>query len=184
MKTLSEKKKREIYQELHDKYYKDLYRYAYKLASNKDEAEDILQESLLRAWSGIESIKDMNSVKSWLLTIVKREFLRKLESQKRLKEDSLTDNDYLIPSSLDLDAKSELNEVLKVIMMLEEDYRQVLLLQTVYGFKTREISEQLGANENTISTRLFRGRKQLKELMAKKLKKERVEQFEIEFNLY
>ncbi len=184
MRVLTETQKREIYQDMHDKYYKDLYRYAYKLASNKDEAEDILQESLLRAWTGIESIKDMNSVKSWLLTIVKREFFRKIASQKRRKEDSLTDNDYLIPSTMDLDIKSELNEVLKVIMMLEEEYREVLILQTVYGFKTREISEQLGANENTISTRLFRGRKQLKELLSKKLKKNRVEQFEIEFNIY
>lgn len=184
MRILNEKQKREIYEDLHTKYGKDLYRYAYKLTSKKDQAEDILQESWLRAWTGIESIKDMNSVKSWLLTIVKREFLRKLETQKRLKEDSLTDNDYLIPSSVDLDIKSELNDVLKVIMMLEEDYKEVLLLQTVYGFKTREISEKLGVNENTISTRLFRGRKQLKELLSKKLKKTRHLDFELEFDFY
>tara|TARA_Y100000588_G_scaffold153442_1_gene167547 strand:- start:5661 stop:6236 length:576 start_codon:yes stop_codon:yes gene_type:complete len=178
-----EKQKKEyLYKEIYEKYHKDMYRYALNLSKSKSEAEDIVQESLLRAWSGIENLNDLSSSKSWLLTIVRREFLRKIEQAKRRKEEELSDSEYLLPSDFDLDNQAELNEVINLILLLEEEYKEILLLQSIYGYKVKEISDLLNINENTISTRVFRARKQLKELMSKKYLKERTGIKEI--NLY
>ncbi|MBM24214.1 MAG: RNA polymerase subunit sigma [Chloroflexi bacterium] len=179
---MKNRKKESLYKEIYDKYHKDMYRYALNLSKSKPEAEDIVQESLLRAWSGIENLNDLSSSKSWLLTIVRREFLRKIEQAKRRKEDELSDSEYLLPSDFDLDNQAELNEVINLILLLEEEYKEILLLQSVYGYKVKEISDLLNINENTISTRVFRARKQLKELMSKKYLKERTGVKEI--NLY
>ena len=179
---MKNRKKESLYKEIYDKYHKDMYRYALNLSKSKPEAEDIVQESLLRAWSGIENLNDLSSSKSWLLTIVRREFLRKIEQAKRRKEDELSDSEYLLPSDFDLDNQAELNEVINLILLLEEEYKEILLLQSVYGYKVKEISDLLNINENRISTRVFRARKQLKELMSKKYLKERTGVKEI--NLY
>lgn len=179
---MENRKKESLYKEIYDKYHKDMYRYALNLSKSKSEAEDIVQESLLRAWSGIENLNDLSSSKSWLLTIVRREFLRKIEQAKRRKEDELSDSEYLLPSDFDLDNQAELNEVINLILLLEEEYKEILLLQSIYGYKVKEISDLLNINENTISTRVFRARKQLKELMSKKYLKERTGIKEI--NLY
>lgn len=179
---MKNRKKESLYKEIYDKYHKDMYRYALNLSKSKSEAEDIVQESLLRAWSGIENLNDLSSSKSWLLTIVRREFLRKIEQAKRRKEDELSDSEYLLPSDFDLDNQAELNEVINLILLLEEEYKEILLLQSIYGYKVKEISDLLNINENTISTRVFRARKQLKELMSKKYLKERTDIKEI--NLY
>lgn len=179
---MENRKKESLYKEMYDKYHKDMYRYALNLSRSKSEAEDIVQESLLRAWSGIENLNDLSSSKSWLLTIVRREFLRKIEQGKRRKEEELSDSEYLLPSEFDLDNQAELNEVINLILLLEEEYKEILLLQSIYGYKVKEISDLLNINENTISTRVFRARKQLKELMSKKYLKERLDIKEI--NLY
>lgn len=179
---MENRKKESLYKEIYDKYHQDMYRYALNLSKSKSEAEDIVQESLLRAWSGIENLNDLSSSKSWLLTIVRREFLRKIEQAKRRKEDELSDSEYLLPSDFDLDNQAELNEVINLILLLEEEYKEILLLQSIYGYKVKEISDLLNINENTISTRVFRARKQLKELMSKKYLKERTGIKEI--NLY
>jgi RNA polymerase sigma-70 factor (ECF subfamily) len=179
---MENRKKEYLYKEIYEKYHKDMYRYALNLSKSKSEAEDIVQESLLRAWSGIENLNDLSSSKSWLLTIVRREFLRKIEQAKRRKEDELSDSEYLLPSDFDLDNQTELNEVINLILLLEEEYKEILLLQSIYGYKVKEISDLLNINENTISTRVFRARKQLKELMSKKYLKERTDIKEI--NLY
>ena len=175
-------KKEFIYNEIYEKYHKDMYRYALSLSKSKSEAEDIVQESLLRAWSGIEKLNDLSSSKSWLLTIVRREFLRKIEQGKRRKEEELSDSEYLLPSDFNLENQAELNEVINLILLLEEEYKEILILQSIYGYKVKEISDLLNINENTISTRVFRARKQLKEIMSKKYLKERIGVKEI--NLY
>ena len=60
-----------------------LYRYAYWLTSDRNAAEDLVQETFLRAWRFLDSLQDEGSAKSWLTTILRRENARKYE-RKRL----------------------------------------------------------------------------------------------------
>lgn len=157
---------------MYNKYSKDIFHYALSLTKDKASAEDVVQESLIRAWNGIEKLNDINSAKYWLLTIVKREFLRSIK-KKKFDTDDIDEIDYCIESNQSASGEFEMNEVLKVVNMLDDEYKEVLLLQSVYGYKIKEISSMLKINENTVSTRVFRARDKLQVLLETQYKKER-----------
>ena len=60
----------------------DLYRYAYWLTHEKQVAEDLVQETFLRAWRALDSLKDEKAAKSWLITILRRENARRFERKR------------------------------------------------------------------------------------------------------
>ena len=75
-------------------YHQDMFRYAAWLSRDRTVAEDVVQESLLRAWKSLDSLRDGGAAKHWLLTIVRRENARHFE-RRRLET---VDVDNLTPS--------------------------------------------------------------------------------------
>jgi len=142
----------------------DLYRYAFWLIRDRGLAEDVLQETLLRAWKSMDSLKDDRSAKSWLITILRREHARVFE-RKRLDTtdvDTLAGADQLALAS----APDERLEAMREgILELADEYREPLVLQVLMGYSTSEIAEQLGISLNAVLTRLFRARKQLRAIL-------------------
>lgn len=143
----------------------DLFRFAYWLARDRQVADDVVQESLLRAWRSRDSVDAAGSVKQWLLTIVRREHAR-LYERKRFETvpvDELVSNE-----SPDL-AVAEEREVLdmrRAILALEADYREPLTLQVLMGYSTDEIARELGLTQGAVLTRLFRARQQLRRALG------------------
>lgn len=168
---MTESYKRKVYNELVTNHYKDLYRYAYKITSNEAVSEDIVQETLIRAWNSLESLKDLTKAKSWMITILRRENLRRVEKEKVNETDNYDDFEYLMTdeSNMEMDLDKEI--VYKNILELKECYREPLALQVIMGYSVEEISEKLDLNENTVSTRLFRGKSLLEKKMTQLLKK-------------
>jgi len=138
----------------------DVYRYAYWLVKDKAVAEDIVQETFLRAWKSLDSLKDQKAAKAWLITILRRENARRFER----KQFDLVDMDdvSLADEGLNEEIKAEHRELHKLMEGLSEEYREPLMLQVMFGFSGDEIAEQLELNKNTVMTRLFRARNQLK----------------------
>ena len=138
----------------------DLLRFAHWLARDRSLAEDIVQESLLRAWRSRDTLKDRGAARAWLLTIVRREHAR-LYERKRLELVSLDE-------ALDTQAvekagsDSDLFTLRHAIMRLPIEYREPLLLQTLGGFSTEEIARELGLSSTAVLTRLFRARNKLR----------------------
>ncbi|MBO1256078.1 sigma-70 family RNA polymerase sigma factor [Alteromonas sp. 5E99-2] len=154
-------KKQQRYESLVRALHTDIYRYAYWLIGNKAIAEDVVQETFLRAWRSLDSLKDEKAAKSWLITILRRENARRFER----KQFDLVDIDdvHVEDHSASLEASHTNDEVRKHISKLDEEYRDPLMLQVIFGFTGEEIAEQLSLNKNTVNTRLFRARSQLKE---------------------
>ena len=73
------------------------------------------------------------------------------------------DDVTLTDDEISHEGKMEQRELRKHISELSEEYREPLMLQVIFGFSGEEISEQLGLNKNTVMTRLFRARNQLKD---------------------
>ncbi|QJR79873.1 sigma-70 family RNA polymerase sigma factor [Alteromonas pelagimontana] len=159
-----EKQKR--YEALVHAFHADIYRYAYWLVKDKSVAEDIVQETFLRAWRSLDSLNDEKAAKSWLITIVRRENARRFE-RKRIETVDIEGIDVF-----DEDAKSENalehRELHQLLAGLTEEYREPLMLQLLFGYSGEEIAEQLNLNKNTVMTRLFRARKQIKEALEEK----------------
>lgn len=142
----------------------DIYRYAYWLCRDPQIAEDLVQETFLRAWKAIDTLLDDKAAKAWLITILRRENARRFERKQfdlvDLDEHPLRDQGVL-PSEQEM----EHEWLRRHIARLPAEYQEPLLLQVLGGFSGEEIAEQLGLNKNTVMTRLFRARNQIKEAM-------------------
>jgi RNA polymerase sigma-70 factor (ECF subfamily) len=154
------------FNELAEAYSTDLYRYAMWICGNDALAKDLVQETFLRAWRALDSLKDIKSAKSWLITILRREYARTFER----KVPKFTDVDKVVvveEDELEPDAQTERDLLRKGIMRLEPKYRDPLLLQVVFGNSCVEISEQLGISKSAVMTQLFRAREKLKTLLQR-----------------
>ena len=142
----------------------ELLRFAFWLARDRQIAEDVVQETLLRAWRSQGSLHDRGAARAWLLTIARREHAR-LYERKRLElvsiEQGLEEGPLLVGARL---AGQEIEELRDAILKLPTGYRQPLVMQVLGGFTTAEIAHELGLSLTATLTRLFRARNRLRAL--------------------
>jgi RNA polymerase sigma-70 factor, ECF subfamily len=141
----------------------DLLRFAFWLSRDRALAEDVVQESMLRAWKAQDSLMDEAAAKPWLLTIIRREYARTFE-RKRLVT---VDVDELVAKeepSLAAAGEQEIAEMRAALFKLPEEYREPLVLQVLMGYSTAEIARELDLSGPAVLTRLFRARIRLREL--------------------
>ncbi|WP_257971442.1 sigma-70 family RNA polymerase sigma factor, partial [Vibrio parahaemolyticus] len=158
----SDMDKQRKYEALVRGYHRDLYRYAYWLCKDKTIAEDLVQETCLRAWKSLDSLQDEKAAKSWLITILRRENARRFE---RKQFDLVDIDDYGNDAKVSDDPHHQQEWLQAQIMRLDVEYREPLFLQVIGGFSGEEIGDILDLNKNTVMTRLFRARNQLKEML-------------------
>ena len=142
----------------------DLYRYAVWLSRDPSVADDLVQETLLRAWKSLDSLRDEKAAKRWLITILRRENARRFE---RIRPD-LVDVDEVAEYDQRLAVKDESTDIADLraaLMQLDEAYREPLVLQVHLGFSTREIADTMDLTEGAVLTRLFRARKKLRTIL-------------------
>ena len=154
------------YEQLVQLYHADVYRYGYWLCKDSDVAQDLAQETFLRAWKSLDSLIDANAAKAWLITIVRRENARRFE-RRQFDYDETTEQDSL-PDTAQTSAEQDCdNDTLRQHMAaLAEEYREPLVLQVIGGFSSDEIAAVLQLNVNTVNTRLFRARKLLRDSLT------------------
>jgi RNA polymerase sigma-70 factor, ECF subfamily len=139
----------------------DLVRFAHWLSRDRAVAEDIVQESLLRAWRSRDALKEPASARAWLLTIVRREHAR-LYERKRLELVSLEDVVDTAAGPRLAEPDGDLLTLRNAIMRLPIEYREPLVLQVLGGFSTEEIARELTLSSTAVLTRLFRARNKLR----------------------
>ncbi len=139
----------------------DLLRFAHWLARDRSLAEDIVQESLLRAWRSRDTLKDRGAARAWLLTIVRREHAR-LYERRRLELVSLDETLEAQAVKAPEPEDGDLFTLRHAIMRLPIEYREPLILQTLGGFSTEEIARELALSPTAVLTRLFRARNKLR----------------------
>jgi RNA polymerase sigma-70 factor, ECF subfamily len=139
----------------------DLLRFAFWLSRDRALAEDVVQESMLRAWKAQDSLLDESAAKPWLLTIIRREYARTFE-RKRLVT---VDIDELVAKEESMLAAAEdqdISEVRAALLKLPDEYREPLVLQVLMGYSTAEIARELGLSGPAVLTRLCRARQKLR----------------------
>jgi RNA polymerase sigma-70 factor (ECF subfamily) len=143
----------------------DLFRFAFWLARDRQVAEDVVQEALLRAWRSKESLAEAGAAKPWLLTIVRREHARLYE---RKRFETVPVDDLVGAESPELAAAEEQEtlDMRRAIFALETDYREPLVMQVLMGLSTQEIATELGLTQAAVLTRLFRARQKLRRRLA------------------
>ena len=138
----------------------DLVRFAFWLARDRAVAEDVVQETLIRAWKSREELKDPAAARPWLFTIVRREHARLFE-RKRLPTVDVDEVEALGDPALATD-DAALLDLRRAIMQLPDEYREPLVLQVLGGLSTTEIAAELKLTQAAVLTRLFRARNRLR----------------------
>ncbi len=145
----------------------DLLRFAFWLARDRSVAEDVVQETLIRAWKSREEIKDPAATRPWLLTIVRREHAR-LYERKRLPtvdvEDAAVQGDPALLAADSTEGDAKLDDLRRAILQLPDEYREPLVMQVLGGLSTADIGRELGLTQAAVLTRLFRARNKLREI--------------------
>ena len=145
-------------------YWRDLYNYAYRLSGNAHTAEDLVQDSLLRAWRSIDRLQNPKALKGWLYTIVKRENARRFERFQ--PQQSEIPIEAIGASRKTYDTSTEAFVLRRAIRKLPDEYREPLILQVIGGYSQKEIASRLGLSSAGAGTRLFRARQRLREALG------------------
>ena len=146
----------------------DLHRFAYKLTSDRDSANDLVQDCVLQALDNHEKFAHAKNLKGWMFTIMRNIFVNNY--RRTVREMNIIDDTYSInQQSLIEDEDSDrfefaydMKQLYRVIHSIPEDMK-VPFQMFVAGFKYREIAEKLGLPMGTVKSRLFFIRKRLKE---------------------
>ena len=154
-------------------YHDRIYRYALSLVHDKSEAEDLTQDTFLRAYAHRDSLRDPNAVRGWLYRIATRVCLDRL--RRRAAPVSLDGEEGArsadsvpseSPSALEVAEREETGAcVQRCLDFLSDSYRAVILLHEAHSLTAPEIAELLGESVGTIKIRLHRARHKLQEIM-------------------
>lgn len=128
------------------------YRLAYSYVRNVDDALDIVQESIYKAFSSIDSLKEPKYMKTWYYRIIVNNAIDFLRKRKRL---ILVDDEVLASYNPATDDSYQNFDLQKALNDLPEKYRSIIILRYFEDLKIEEVAEILGRNVNTVKTQLY-----------------------------
>lgn len=142
-----------------------LLRFARRLCGSKEVAEDLVQEALLRAWRGIDKLRDTSNPRAWVFRIL----INTWYSEGRRRNTRPVES----PLSEAIEARQTApggdDELLQALTRLPDDQRTVLLLSVVEGFTGQEIGTMLEIPLGTVMSRLSRARGGMRALLSGKM---------------
>ncbi len=139
---------------------KSLYHIAKSILGNDEDCADAMQNAILHAFEKLYTLRDEKYFKTWLTRILINECNHIIRSRK---EQIPYEDYYEVQTRAE---QEDYSPVYEAVMELEDHYRTPLILFYVEGFSVKEICQILKLSQSTVKTRLYRGRKLLKEKLA------------------
>jgi RNA polymerase sigma factor (sigma-70 family) len=179
----SEQEKQSIFNQEFMPHINSMYNFAYRLTLDPDDAKDLLQDTYLKAYRFIDSFQQGTNAKAWLFRILKNSFIN--DYRKKSKEPSKVDYqevesyynsedvDRQITPDLRVEALQDMigDEISVALNSLDVDFRTVIILCDLEGFKYEEMAKILDIPIGTVRSRLHRARNLLKEKLSEYARK-------------
>ena len=166
--TACKKGDRKAQFEIYKLYAKAMYNVALRIVNDDDEAEDVLQEAFLDAFTRLESFRAETTFGLWLKQIVINKSINQLRKRKAefVNLDGVDLPDEVAQNDEDL--QYQVNEIKEAVAQLPDGYRVVLTLYLFEGYDHEEISHILKISENTSRSQYMRAKTKLNSLLEKK----------------
>jgi RNA polymerase sigma factor (sigma-70 family) len=147
-----------------------LYRFALNIVGDSMDAEDILQELMIKIWRRIEQFETLDNKEAWCMTVTRNLAIDKTRSRKATMHD-IADYQHLSDNSTTPDKQLENDErfgnIMKLVNQLPEKQRQIVHLRDVEGYTYQEIADMMETNLDFVKISLHRARKSLKEQLLR-----------------
>jgi RNA polymerase sigma-70 factor, ECF subfamily len=152
-----------------------LYGYALVLTQNRTDAEDLVQETYVRAIRAMGRLRDDSNVKGWLFTILRNIWLNELRQRRKAPESVDVESDEIISSLSDDSARNphdvyvqklERRHVRRAIQQLPDEAREVIVLREWEQLSYKEMATVLDCPVGTVMSRLARARSKLRDLLC------------------
>lgn len=148
-----------------------LFRFAFRILGNSEEAKDVVQEVMIKVWNGREQMAEVQNMEAWCMRITKNLSLDKLRSRQRRATDSIDEGFEVRNEALSPHENTELSESMlrinQLIAALPEKQRQVIHLRDIEGYSYNEICEMLELDMSQVKVSLFRARNAVREKLVK-----------------
>lgn len=176
--SYTEKERNQIFNNEFLPHLRSMYNFGYRLTLDQDDAKDLVQDTYLKAYRFIESFQKGTNAKAWLFRILKNSFIN--DYRKKSKEPSKVDYqevetyynsddvDRQITPDLRVEALKDMigDEISNALNSLDVDFRTVIILCDLEGFKYEEMAKILDIPIGTVRSRLHRARQLLKEKLS------------------
>lgn len=171
-------KKKKEFEEISVQYMNSLYNAAVRLTRDGSDAQDLVQDTYLRAYRFFDKFEKGTNFKAWLFKILKNIYINKYRKQQKSPQmveisnfestsglaSNVTPENEIFDGLLD-------DDISKAIYSIPEEFRLVIILSDLEGFSYKEISEILECPIGTVMSRLHRGRKLLREILREYARK-------------
>jgi RNA polymerase sigma-70 factor (ECF subfamily) len=157
----------------YDKYADDLYRHVIFRVSDKEQAKELLQETYLKTWEYLKKGNKIDEIRPFLYRVLHNlliDYLRKKKPQVSLDDLAEDGFDIAHGGRNEEEARIDAKKLLVLLDELDESYRNILVMKYVDDMTIQEIAELTGDQPNSISVRLHRALKKLKELHDERLR--------------
>ncbi|MDT3739582.1 MAG: RNA polymerase sigma factor [Candidatus Kapabacteria bacterium] len=151
-----------------------MFRYAKRLLQNHEEAEDLLQEVMMRLWVNREELSRKSSIEAFAMAVTKNLCIDRFRSKQFQASNMGIDAADLDMSDMGISPHKRAEQleavemVMKVMDMLPINLKQVVQLRDIEGLSYQEIAEIMSMNINTLKVNLSRARKKIRELLSTK----------------
>jgi RNA polymerase sigma-70 factor, ECF subfamily len=140
--------------------------FAVSLTRNLASADDLVQDTIVKAWTNIDKFTTGTNLRAWLFTILRNTYYSSLRKRRR----EVADPDGLYAQTLfvkpDHDGRLAYGDFQRAFDQLTPEHREVLILVGASGFSCEEAAETMGVAVGTVKSRTSRARKRLSELMG------------------
>jgi RNA polymerase sigma-70 factor (ECF subfamily) len=161
----------EAFSQVYDRYERYVYRYAYQILGNRDDADDVKQETFVKAYQAIGSFRSESSLQTWLLRIcgnlcrdrIKSWDRRKVTYDSTLRDDVLGSTPEDESPQAIVERKQITEIIFKALKGMPAAQREIIVLHEIQDMSYEEIAQVIGCSRTSVKLRLFRARRSLKE---------------------
>lgn len=134
---------------------KMMFRVSYAYLGNQQDAEDAMQDTLVKTWEKRQSLRDVSQFQPWAMRILVNRCKDMLRRRKKISFTELNENAGWV------DLQEEISPVMEAVQQLKPEERLVIVLHYVDGLSVKEMAAALQMNINTVKTRMYTARKRL-----------------------